>query len=111
MLIIKFLNYPSFSANAFNNPERVCPPFCNAEITFWAGACKAPMISPTSSALDLSLLNASNESSPIYKSPSIDAAFNTGFSNPSFLRALITFAGALFDSVEKMIPENPSIHL
>ena len=58
------LNYAALSSNVLINPAILWPPDCSAEITFLAGDCRRPIISPTNSSLDLSVANVFNWSSP-----------------------------------------------
>ena len=52
--------YPSLSDNVLTIPAIVPPPDLSAEITFLAGDCNNPIISPRSSSLDLISTNVSN---------------------------------------------------
>ena len=58
------LFYPSFSDSVFTIPAIVPPLDLSADITFLAGDCNNPIISPISSSLDLISTKVSSWSSP-----------------------------------------------
>lgn len=54
------IDYPSLSESVLTIPESVFPPLLRAEITFLAGDCNNPIISPITSSLDLMLTRLSS---------------------------------------------------
>ena len=53
MRVLEAKFYWALSSKVFNNPAMVPPPDLRAEITFLAGDCSNPIISPISSFLDV----------------------------------------------------------
>ena len=80
------------------------PPDCNAEITFFAGDCSKPTISPINCSFDFSLVKVSNWLSPMKIAESMYAAFKSGLS-PAFLSFLISYAGAVADFEKRIVDE------
>ncbi len=58
IFVLEFLDY-------FVDPPSLFPADCKAPMTFFAGDCNKPMISPMSSSFVLSFDNSSSEASPV----------------------------------------------
>src|SRR5215211_6439879 len=91
----------ALSSKAFTRLASL-PPAFNAEITFFAGDCNNPMISPIRSCLLFNAFNVSSWLLPANTSPSTNAAFSVG-NSPfiSFLKSEMIRAGSFAFSENK----------